>query len=72
MAECMIAECIITACMNHSLSDTNCTTSAKTVTVTDTDKTTVISSDVSVTSDNVIITTHDQENKHCTCKEGIR
>ena len=58
-----MAECMITACMNHSLSDTNCTaSSADTVTVTDTnDKTTVISTDVTMTSDD-ILTTHDLEN----------
>ena len=63
---------MIAACMNHSLSDTNCTaSSADTVTVTRTnDKTTVISTDVPVTSDNIIIATRDQENKQCTCKEG--
>ena len=60
---------MITACMNHSLSDTNCTaSSADTVTVTDTnDKTTVISTGVPVTS---ILATHDQENKQCTYKDG--
>ena len=67
-----MAECMITACMNHLLSDTYCTaSSANTVTVTETnDKITVISSDVPVTSDNIIIATRDQKNKQCTCKEG--
>ena len=61
-----MAECMITTCMNHSLSDAGCTASSADTN----DKTTVISTDVSVTSDNIIIATRDQENKQCTCKEG--
>ena len=51
------AECL-TKCINHSLSETNCTVSS-----TDTDNiTTAISSDILIISESDITTTHDQEN----------
>ena len=52
-----MAECI-TKCINQSLSGTSCTVSS-----TDSDDTTgAISSDILITSESDILTTHDQEN----------